>query len=60
MTLFHECVHAISQEYGLTHEDEITARIYEVAITRLFVDNPAFAREFVRNIQKMKPRSYQK
>lgn len=51
--LLHEALHGVCSEYGLAIEnEEITVRILELAIVKLFQDNPKFTKEFLEATQK--------
>ena len=51
--LFHEALHGICAEYGLSIEnEETTVRILENAVVKLFQDNPKFTKEFLAAIEK--------
>ena len=55
MTVFHEALHGIMSDYGVSatmteNEEELSVRILEIAVTKLFVDNPKFTKAFIKAI----------
>jgi len=55
MTLLHEAIHAICQEYGISQyfageAEELVVRSLEVGVANLFRENKAFARELIETL----------
>jgi len=53
MTLLHEAIHAVCQEYGISQyfageAEELVVRSLEVGVANLFTENKAFARELIQ------------
>ena len=55
MTLFHEAMHGIVEEYGINatlseNEEELLVRILEVAVPLFLQDNRQFTKDFLKII----------
>ena len=57
LTILHEAVHAICEEYGINQymtdaSEELVVRAIEIAVANLFAENKSFATEFVKAVTK--------
>ena len=49
ITELHEAIHAVCASYGLRCEvEELVVRALEVGITRMFIDNPSWTKQFIK------------
>ena len=55
LTLLHESIHAVCEEYGLSQyfrgeSEELMVRSLEIGIAMLLVENKAFAKELIKTL----------